>query len=151
MMPDGNRDVDDRAGRWPIVVVWLHALTFGMLAGACYLSPETPFGDAAWLPLPRLAVLLLAAALAAMAVALAWTAWSASPQPIGVLLLAVLTFDAQAPVFLFSQPAALEYFERAFGAPPLLAPLFFLVMTATAMHAALSTRRKASRMTRQRA
>jgi len=60
----------------------VHAFLFGAIALVCYAAPEVVFGPAAWLQLPRLAVLLLAAALAALAIVLIGSARSGTPQQV---------------------------------------------------------------------
>src|SRR6478609_1902407 len=57
----GTMTITDRPRGGAASLAWLHAGLFSAIALACYVSPETVFGDSAWLPLARLAVLLLAA------------------------------------------------------------------------------------------
>ena len=122
------------------VLLWVHAVLFGLIALACYLSPETGFGAAAWLPLARLAVLLLAAALTATTVVLIGTARSGSPQQVRLVLLASLIIDAQVPILMFSQPASLEYMQAEVGLPWFLFPLLFLILFGVSVHRYLRLR-----------
>jgi hypothetical protein len=127
-------------GRFAIAVVWLHAALFAAMAAACYVTPETVFGDAAWLPLARLAVLLFAAALATAAILFVSAAYSASPRQVGAALLAALLFDVQAPVLLFSLPASLEYFDRELGVIWWAVPQGFLLLIGASAYTAMSLR-----------
>jgi hypothetical protein len=111
---------------WPATVAWAHALLFLAFAIACYLAPQSVFGDAAWQPLARLAVGLLAAALLALAVVLIGALRSASPRALRLALYAVLVVDVQVPVLLSLRPAVFEYLERDLGIPWLLVPLAFV-------------------------
>jgi hypothetical protein len=122
-------------------LAWIHAGLFGGIGLACYLSPETLFGDAAWLPLPRLAVLLFAAALVSAAVVLVGSAWSGSGRQTRLALLAALALDVQVPVLMFSQPASLEHLQSGLGFPWFLVPLTFLVMVGLTVPCVLSPRR----------
>ena len=101
---------------------------FGAIALACYVSPETVFGTSAWLPLPRLAVLLFAAALTASAIVLAGSASGGSARQIRLALLAAVVLDAQVPVLAFSQPASLEHFEHDLGIPWFVVPGLFVAI-----------------------
>ncbi len=120
--------IDDRASRWATNLSWGHAGLFAAIALACYLSPETVFGSSAWLPMPRLAVLLFAAALTASAVVLIGSARSGSARQTRLALLAALALDAQVPVLALSQPASVEYFESGLGIPWFVVPLAFIVI-----------------------
>jgi hypothetical protein len=115
---------------WPAAAAWAHAVLFLVFAIACYLAPQSVFGDAAWQPLPRLAVGLLAAALLALAVVLIGALRSASPRALRRALLAVLVVDVQVPVLLSLHPAGLEYIERDVGIPWPVAPLLFVALVA---------------------
>ena len=118
----------DRATHSAAYLAWGHAGLFGAIALACYLSPETVFGSAAWLPLARLAVLLFAAALMASAIALVGSARSGSLKQIRLALIAAITIDAQVPILAFSQPASLEYLEHDLGIPWFIVPLLFVLI-----------------------
>ena len=115
---------------WPAAVAWAHALLFLAFAIACYLVPQSVFGDAAWLPLARLAVGLLAAALVALAALLIGAVRSASTRALRWALLAVLVVDVQVPVLLSLHPAAFDYLERDLGIPWPLVPLAFVGLVA---------------------
>jgi len=119
-----------RAGPVVTYFAWGHAALFGAIALACYVSPETVFGPSAWLPLPRLAVLLFAAALIACAIVLAGSARAGSASQIRLALLAAVVLDAQVPVLAFSQPASLEHLEHDLGIPWFLVPGLFAVIVA---------------------
>jgi hypothetical protein len=121
---------DHRAGPAATYVAWGHAALFGAMALACYVSPETVFGTSAWLPLPRLAVLLFAAALIACAIVLAGSARAGSSRQIRLALLAAVVLDAQVPVLAFSQPASLEHLEHDLGIPWFIVPALFAVIVA---------------------
>jgi hypothetical protein len=125
-------------------LAWLHAALFGMVALACYLSPQTVFGDGAWLPLPRLAVLAFAAALVAVVVVLIGSARSGSPPSLGLALLAALAFDVQLPIAIFSQTASLEYLEADLAIPWFAVPLVFIVLVGATVHCLLRLRRTAA-------
>ena len=123
---------DHRAGPAATYFAWGHAALFGAIALGCYVSPETVFGSSAWLPLPRLAVLLLAAALIACAIMLAGSARTGSARQIRLALLAAVVLDAQVPVLAFSQPASLEHVELDLGVPWFVIPgLFALIVALT--------------------
>ncbi len=130
------------AGRSAIALVWLHAALFAAVAAACYASPETVFGAAAWLPLARLAVLLLAAAMATAAVLFVGGASSASRAQIGAALLAALAFDVQAPVLMFARPASLEYLERELAVRWWAVPQVFLLLVAVTTFTVVSETKK---------
>ena len=115
---------------WPAAVAWAHALLFLAFAIACYLVPQSVFGDAAWQPLARLAVGLLAAALVALAALLIGAVRSASPRALRWALLAVLVVDVQVPLLLSLHPAGLEYIDRDLGIPWPLVPLAFVGLVA---------------------
>jgi hypothetical protein len=121
-------------------LAWVHALLFGALAAACYVSPETVFGDSAWLPLPRLAVLMFAAALTALALVLIGSARSGSLRELKLALLAALVFDAQLPIAMFAQTASLEHVEANLGIPWFVVPLVFVVLTGVTVHRLLRLR-----------
>ena len=121
---------DHRAGPAATYFAWGHAALFGAIALACYVSPETVFGTSAWLPLPRLAVRLFAAALLACAIVLAGSARAGSARQIRLALLAAVVLDAQVPVLAFSQPASLEHFEHDLGIPWFVVPALFAVIVA---------------------
>jgi hypothetical protein len=133
-----------RASRWAITVVWAHAVLFAAMAAACYISPETVFGDSAWLPLARLAVLLLAAALSTAAVMLASAAHSADQRQVSTALLAALLFDVQAPVLLLALPAWLEYSDRVLDVRWWIVPQFFLILIGVSVYTVLRLRRARS-------
>ena len=120
--------ITDRARGWATSLAWLHAGLFSAIALACYVSPETVFGDSAWLPLARLAVLLFAAALTASAIVLAGSAWSGSARQLRLALLSALVLDVQAPILMLSQPASLEYLEADLGVSWFAVPLLFVVI-----------------------
>jgi hypothetical protein len=131
-----------RAGRWATALVWLHVALFGAIAIACYRSPETVFGETAWLPLARLAVFLFAAALLAFAVVAIGATRSGTPQLVGAALLAALIFDAQVPILMFSQPASFDHVERAFGLTWYLIPQVFLIFAVVTVYTAFSLWRR---------
>jgi hypothetical protein len=87
--------MDNTPSRWTINLLWIHAAWYLAIALACYISPEKVFGDSAWLPLARLAVLLFAAALTTTAIMLAGSAWSGSLSQIRTALLATFLLDVQ--------------------------------------------------------
>lgn len=134
------------ARRWPITLVWLHALLFAAIALASYAAPEIAFGDAAWLPLARLAALLFAAALSAVAVLLVGAALSGNARQVGVALTVALLLDAQAPYLLFSLPASLEYLDRAVGLRWWLLPQTFLILVAVTTYTVVSMWRRRRRL-----
>jgi hypothetical protein len=68
----------------------------------------TGFGDGAYLPLPRLAVLAFAAVLAALTIVLIGSAHSGTVRELKVALLASLVVDAQLPILMFAETASLE-------------------------------------------
>jgi hypothetical protein len=115
---------------WGTTLAWAHALLFLALAAACYLAPQAVFGDAAWQPLARLAVGLLAATLVALAVVLIGAARSGLPGTLRLALLAALVVDVQVPVLLSLHPAALEYLERDIGVPWYSASLACIALVA---------------------
>ena len=118
----------NRVSPWARNLAWGHAGLFGAIALACYASPETMFGTSAYLPLPRLAVLLFAAALTATAILLIGSAKSDSAPQIRLALLAAVVLDAQVPILAFSQPASLEHLEQGLGIPWFIVPTLFLVI-----------------------
>ena len=134
---------DDRAGHSLRTLLFAHALLFGLIALACYLSPETAFGDSAWLPLPlpRLAVLLLGAALTTVVIVLLGSALSGNLPQMTLALLAALALDVQVPILAFSQPASIEYLHSELGIPWFVVPLTFLIMVGVTVHAYLRHRR----------
>jgi hypothetical protein len=113
---------------WARNLLWGHASLFGAIALACYASPETMFGTSAYLPLPRLAVLLFAAALMAIAILLIGIAKSGSAPQIRLALLAAVVLDAQVPILAFSQPASLDHLEQGLGIPWFIVPTLFLII-----------------------
>ena len=119
-----------RGPTWPKALAWAHAILFMAFAGECYLAPQAVFGDAAWQPLARLAVGLLAATLAALAVVLVGAARSGPPRTLRLALFAALVVDVQVPVLLSLHPAALEYLERDIGAPWFSASLACILLVA---------------------
>lgn len=131
---------DARVSGWAAKLAWLHAFVFTVIALACYLAPETAFGDSAWLPLARLAVLLFAAALSALVVVLVGSARSGVRRHLGLTLLAALVLDVQFPIAMFAQPASLEYVHSALGIPWFVIPLTFLVMVGMTAHCLLGLR-----------
>lgn len=133
--------VDDRPSRWATNLSWGHAVLFAAIAFACYLSPETVFGSSAWLPMPRLAVLLFAAALTASAIVLIGSARSGSARQTRLALLAALALDAQVPILALSQPASVEYFESGLGIPWFVVPLGFIVIVALTAPVTLASSR----------
>jgi hypothetical protein len=135
--------IEDRASRHATNLAWAHAVVFGAIAVSCYLSPETVFGDGAWLPLPRLAVLAFAAALVAVVIVLVGSARSGSQRALELALLAVLALDVQLPIAIFSQTAALEHLEFDLGIPWFLVPLVFVVLVGVTVHCLLGLRREA--------
>jgi hypothetical protein len=137
-MREGNMK---RASRWAITLVWLHAVLLAAIAVGCYVAPETVFGDAAWLPLARLGVLLFAAALSMSAIMLANAAASADLRHVGAALMAALVFDVQAPFLLFSLPAWLEYLDRELGVRWWVVPQAFLILIGVSVYTVLSLRR----------
>jgi hypothetical protein len=120
--------IENRTHRLATNLAWAHAVLFGAMALSCYLSPETVFGDGAWLPLPRLAVLAFAAALVAVVIVLIGSARLGSPSALKLALLAALALDVQLPIAIFSQTAALEYLEFDLGIPWFVVPLVFVVL-----------------------
>jgi hypothetical protein len=135
--------IEDRTHRHATNLAWAHAVVFGAIAVSCYLSPETVFGDGAWLPLPRLAVLAFAAALVAVVVVLVGSARSGSPSALKLALLAALALDVQLPIAIFSQTAALEHLELDLGIPWFVVPLTFVVLVGATAHCLLRLRREA--------
>ena len=135
--------IEDRTRRHATNLAWAHAVLFGAIAISCYLSPETVFGDGAWLPLPRLAVLAFAAALVAVALVLVGSARSRSPSALTLALLAALALDVQLPIAIFSQTAALEHLEFDLGIPWFVVPLVFVVLVGMTVHCLLRLRRAA--------
>jgi hypothetical protein len=119
---------ENRGSPWARNLAWGHAGLFGATALACYASPETMFGASAYLPLPRLAVLLFAAALMATAILLIGSAKSGSAPQIRLALLAAVVLDAQVPILTFSQPASLDHLEQGLGIPWFIVPALFLVI-----------------------
>jgi hypothetical protein len=130
------------AGRWATALVWLHVALFGAIAIACYWSPETVFGETAWLPLARLAAFLFAAALLAFAIVATSATRSGTPRLVGAALLAVLVFDAQVPILMFSQPASFDHVERAFGLTWWLIPQVFLFLAVVTVYTTFSLWRR---------
>jgi hypothetical protein len=126
--------IHDHARRQAVNLAWAHAVVFGVIALACYISPEATFGDAAWLPLARLAVLLFAAALVSAVIVLIGSAWSGTLSQIWLALLAALALDVQIPIFLFSQPASMEYLDSELGIPWFVVPLFFFVIVGVTIY-----------------
>lgn len=139
--------IEDRTGRHATNLAWTHAVLFGVVAISCYLSPETVFGDGAWLPLPRLAVLAFAAALVAVVIVLVGSARSGSPSALKLALLAALALDVQLPIAVFSQTAFLEYLETDLGVPWFVVPLVFAVLVGATVLCLLRLRREAVRPT----
>jgi hypothetical protein len=135
---------EDRTHRHATNLAWAHAALFGAMAIACYLSPETVFGDGAWLPLPRLAVLAFAATLVAVVIVLVGSARSGSPSALKLALLAALALDVQLPIAIFSQTASLEYFEAELGIPWFVVPLVFVVLVGVTVHSLRRSRRDAA-------
>jgi hypothetical protein len=86
------------------------------------------FGTSAYLPLPRLAVLLFAAALTSNTILLIGSARSGSSPQIRLALLAAVVLDAQVPILAFSQPGSLEHLEQGLGIPWFIVPTMFLVI-----------------------
>lgn len=136
--------MDNTPNRWTINLLWIHAAWYLAIALACYISPEKVFGDSAWLPLARLAVLLFAAALTTMAIMLAGSAWSGSLSQIRTALLATFLLDVQAPILMFSQPASLEHLQADVGIPWFAVPLTFIVLVGLTTHCFLRLRSKAA-------
>lgn len=134
----------DGAHRRAATLLTVHAFLFGAIAVACYAAPEVVFGDAAWLQLPRLAVLLLAAALIAFTIVLIGSARSGNSRQIWLALLAALVLDLQVPIMILSQPASVEHFEADLGIPWFIVPLVFLVMIGVTTHCFLRRRREAA-------
>jgi hypothetical protein len=133
--------IDARGNRWAASLAWIHAVMLGSIAVACYLSPETVFGGAAWLPLARLAVLLLGAALLSLALVLIGSAVSGTTRQRRVALGAALTLDAQLPFLVFLQPASLEYWESGLGIPWPAVPSTFTILAGLTVHCLLQLRR----------
>ncbi len=133
----------ERTHRHAANLAWVHAALFGGIAVSCYLSPETVFGDGAWLPLPRLAVLAFAAALVAVVIVLVGSARSGPPSALKLALLAALAVDVQLPIAIFSQTAALEHLEFDLGIPWFVVPLVFVVLAGATVHCLLRLRRQA--------
>ena len=112
-----------RGPTWPKTLAWAHAILFLAFAGACYLAPQVTFGDAAWQPLARLAVGLLAATLVSLAVVLIGAVRSGPPRTLRLALFAALAVDVQVPVLLSLHPAVFDYLEREIGLPWFLVSL----------------------------
>jgi hypothetical protein len=127
---------NDRASRWATKLAWVHAFLFGVIALGC----ETAFGDTAWLPLARLAVLLFAAALTALVIVLVGSARSGNLQHVKLALLAALALDVQVPMFVVSLPASVEYLHSKVGIPWFVVPLTFLILVGTTVHCFLRLR-----------
>jgi hypothetical protein len=134
---------DDGAHRRAATLVTVHAYLFGAIAVACYAAPEVVFGNAAWLQLPRLAVLLLAAALVALTIVLIGAVRSGTPQQVWLALLAALVLDLQVPIMILSQPASVEHFEADLGIPWFIVPLVFLALIGVTVHCLMRRRRVA--------
>jgi hypothetical protein len=96
--------IDDPARLHAAKLAWAHALVFGALGVVCYVSPETAFGDGAYLPLPRLAVLAFAAALLAVVILLIGSARSGAQSALKLALLAALALDVQLPIAILPKP-----------------------------------------------
>jgi hypothetical protein len=141
--------IEDRTRRHATNLVWAHAVLFGAIAVSCYLSPETVFGDGAWLPLPRLAVLAFAAALVAVALVLVGSARSGSPSALKLALLAALALDVQLPIAIFSQTASLEHLEFDLGIPWFVVLFVFVVLAGSTVHCLLRLRREAAPRTNE--
>lgn len=141
--------IDDPARLHAARVAWAHAVLFGALALGCYVSPETVFGDGAYLPLPRLAVLAFAAVLAALTLVLIAGARSGTARELKVALLAALVLDAQAPILMFSQTASLEFLEADLGIPWFVVPLLFVVLAGATVHCSLRLRRETVRLLKE--
>ena len=125
---------------WGPTLAWVHALLFLAAAASCYLAPQAVFGDAAWQPLARLAVGLLAATLVALAVVLIGAARSGASRTVRLALLAALLVDVQVPVLLSLHPASLEYLERDVGVPWFSASLACIVLVAVTVMGVSSLR-----------
>jgi hypothetical protein len=136
--------IDDPARLHASRLAWAHAVLFSALALACYVSPETVFGDGAYLPLPRLAVLAFAAVLVALVLVLIGSARSGTVRELKVALLAALVLDAQVPILMFSQTASLEHLEANLGIPWFVVPLLFVVLVGTTVHRLLRLRRESA-------
>jgi hypothetical protein len=136
-----NMKIHDHVRRQAVNLAWAHAVVFSVIALACYVSPETVFGEAAWLPLARLAVLLFAAALVSAAIVLIGSAWSGTLRQISLALLAGLVLDVQIPILLFSQPASMEYLHSELGIPWFVVPSSFFVIVGVTVHFFLRIRR----------
>ena len=128
---------------WETTLAWAHALLFLALAASCYLVPQAVFGDAAWQPLARLAVGLLAATLVALGVVLIGAVRSGDPRTLRLALLAALVVDVQVPVLLSLHPASLEYLERDIGVPWFSASLACIVLAALTVVGLSSARPRA--------
>ena len=126
--------IDHRAERRARLLAWAHGLLFGVIALTCYISPETAFGDPAWIPLARLAVLLFAAALMATAIVLIGSARSGRLPQIKLALVAAVFIDAQIPILIFSQPGSLDYVDADLGIPWFVIPLSFIVIVGITVH-----------------
>ena len=134
----------NRASRWATKLAWVHAILFGAIALACYLSPETAFGETAWLPLARLAALLFAAALTALAVVLVGSARAGNLEHVKLALLAALVLDVQIPILVFALPASVEYLHSRVGIPWFVVPLTFLILVGVTVHGFLGLRRSSA-------
>jgi len=119
-----------RTPAWPRALAWAHAILFLAFAAACYVAPERVFGDAAWQPLARLAVGLVAATLVALGVVLIGAMRSGAPGMLRLALVATLVVDLQVPVLLSLHPAVFDYLEREIGLPWPLLPLAFVGLVA---------------------
>jgi hypothetical protein len=128
MMGETMEAIPPRMGRRAAKLLWVHVVLFAVIAVACYLSPETPFGESAWLPLSRLSALLFAAALTAIVIVLIGSARSGNARAESLGLLAALVLDVQIPILMFSQPASLEYLQSKVGVPWFAVPLVSFVM-----------------------
>lgn len=136
--------IKDHPDPWATNLLWLHTLVFSAVALAVYISPQTVFGDSAWLPLPRLAALLFAATLVTTSIVLGGSARSGTRRQIRLALAAALVLDVQMPILIFSQPASLEYLQSGLGIPWFLVPLGLLVMVGLTVHCSLRLRREAT-------
>jgi hypothetical protein len=134
--------IQARPGRLAMTLTWLHALLYVTIAAACYVAPEVPFGDAAWLPLARLAVLMLAAVLVALAVVLIGATLSANTRQVRTALFAALVIDVQVPVLLLAHPASVEYWHRDLGIRWLMIPNVFLILIGVCAYTVLALGRR---------
>lgn len=129
-----------RAGTLGVALTGLHAVAFLAIASVCLIAPETVFGDAGWLQLPRLAIQSFAAALLSLTLLMIGAARSRNASEVSRALLAALLFDAQAPLLLMSQPGALEYLDRDLGVFWGSLPLSFAVAVGVTLYALLRLR-----------